>query len=134
MSRRSSWLLVALLAAACGGSQVPSEPSQGNGDAGAAADAGGVGAGGGSDAGGGSGVDAGSGGQSDAGTGGGGQTDAGTGTAPGDAGVSQDAGTAANECDGLVPPGRPPLTLDRGVGTHSSCMGAITNPSGTALG
>jgi len=79
-------------------------------------------------------VDAGSGGPTDAGTGGGGATDGGTGTGPGDAGSPQDGGTAANECDGLVPPGRPPLTLDRGVGSHSNCMGAITNPSGSAVG
>jgi hypothetical protein len=63
-----------------------------------------------------------------------GPSDAGTGSGPGDAGVPQDGGTAANECDGLVPPGRPPLTLDRGVGSHSRCMGAITNPSGSAVG
>jgi len=114
---------------ACGTSQPPVSGSGGGSvdagtvDAGAAdagaADAGTVDAGGGP-------TDA---GPSDAGPGGDGGA-----SGPGDAGTPPDGGVAANECDGLIPPGRPPLTLSRGVGSHSVCMGATTNSSGSTLG
>src|SRR6267378_3496013 len=99
---------------ACGTSQSPV-----SGSSGGSADAGTVAAGGGP-------TDA---GPSDAGPG-----DDGGASGPGDAGTPPDGGVAANECDGLIPPGRPPLTLSRGVGGHNACMGATTNPSGSTLG
>src|SRR5437660_4451510 len=128
---RTARLVVATplcLLIACGSSG----PSSSSPSGGPEADAGPVDAGTGPADGGG--ADAGGGGTSDAGTGGG-PGDAGVPQDGGtDAGVPQDGGTVANECDGLVPPGRPPLRLDRGVGSHSNCMGAITNPSGSAVG